>query len=192
MASACHWFLTEVRRQTILWRCRNRWRTSRSPGDGTQIRGNRFATSKSRIWRASRSSVFCFRTIAARISAASPHPKLVSQLGEHPFEPLRVAGCFHTHPHWPLQPGVKRLRLTVAVLESALQEFARFHVYHRNLLEARMKIASYNQHTRLLSFRVLVSSALPSLLGSGRSRRCYLINNALTRCQANKRRKLRA
>jgi hypothetical protein len=30
-----------------------------------------------------------------------------------------------------------------------------------------MKITPYNQHARLLSFRVLVSSALPSLLGTG-------------------------
>ena len=43
MASACNWFLTAVRRQTILWRCRNSCRTSRSAGEGTQILGNRLA-----------------------------------------------------------------------------------------------------------------------------------------------------
>ena len=40
--------------------------------DGTQIRGKQFVSSKSRICRASRGSVFCLRTMAARISAASP------------------------------------------------------------------------------------------------------------------------
>ena len=33
----------------------------------------------------------------------------------------------------------------------------RFRIHHRNLLQARMKITPYNQHTRLLSFRVLLS-----------------------------------
>src|SRR5215469_12408672 len=86
-----------------------------------------------------------------------PYPKLVSQRGQHPLEPLRVPSCFHAHAHWLLQLSVKLLRLTVAVVESAFDEFASFRVHHRNLLEARMKITPYNQHTRLLSFRVLVS-----------------------------------
>src|SRR6516164_2636325 len=80
-----------------------------------------------------------------------PDPKLVSQLGQHPLEPLRVAGCFHAHAHRLLQLSVKLLRLTVAVVQSAFDEFARFRIHHRDLLEPRMKIASSfeNQHTRL-------------------------------------------
>src|SRR6516162_8268165 len=70
-----------------------------------------------------------------------PDPKLVSQLGQHPLEPLRVAGCFHAHAHRLLQLSVKLLRLTVAVVQSAFDEFARFRVHHRDLLEPRMKIA---------------------------------------------------
>src|SRR5262245_39791160 len=53
------------------------------------------------------------------------------------------------------------------MVKSAFHEFTAFRVHHRNLLEARMKIYPYNQHTRLLSSRVLVSYALPSLLGLG-------------------------
>jgi len=37
-------------------------------------------------------------------------------------------------------------------------------------------MADYNQHTRLLSFRVLVSVRCQVYSASGRSRRCYLIN----------------
>src|SRR5215472_8684511 len=96
-----------------------------------------------------------------------PYPKLVSQRGQHPLEPLRVTGCFHAHTHRLFQLSVKLLRLTVVVVQSAFDEFASFRVHHSNLLEARMKITPYNQHTRLLSFRVLVSYALPSLLGLG-------------------------
>src|SRR5215469_17828121 len=80
-----------------------------------------------------------------------PYPKLVSQRGQHPLEPLRVTGCFHAHAHWLLQLSVKLLRLTVAVVESAFDQFASFRVHHRNLLKAGMKIYTYNQHTRLLS-----------------------------------------
>jgi hypothetical protein len=69
-----------------------------------------------------------------------PDPKLVSQLGSHPLEPLRVAGGFHAHAHRLLQLSVKLLCLTVAVVQSAFDEFARFPIHHRNLLEARMKI----------------------------------------------------
>src|SRR5215469_4711888 len=105
-----------------------------------------------------------------------PYPKLVSQRGQHPLEPLRVPGCFHAHADRLLQLSVKLLRLTVAVVESAFDEFASFRVHHRNLLEARMKITPYNQHTRLLSFRVLVSMPCQVYSASGRSRRCYLIN----------------
>src|SRR5215472_2301895 len=79
------------------------------------------------------------------------YPKLVSQLGQHPLEPLRVASCFHAHPHWLLQPGVKLLCLTVRMFQLAFDQVAGFCVHHRNLLEARMKICAYNQHTRLLS-----------------------------------------
>src|SRR5207302_1756124 len=109
-----------------------------------------------------------------------PNPKLVSQLGQHLLEPLRVTGCLHAYAHWLLQPRVKLLCLTVPVFESAFSDFAGFCIHHRNLLKARMKITAYNQHARLLSSRVLVRTALPSLLGSGRSRRCYPIRAPFT------------
>ncbi len=56
------------------------------------------------------------------------------------------------------------LEAEIALLDARLDQIGQ---EHRNLLEARMKIYPYNQHTRLLSFRVLVSYALPSLLGLG-------------------------
>src|SRR5215831_8006271 len=106
------------------------------------------------------------------------HPKLVSQLGQHPFKPLRVAGCFHAYAHWFLESSVELLRLTVAMLESAFDEFAAFRIHHRNLLEARMKIYPYNQHTRLLSSESW-SVCAAKFTRPGRSRRCYLINFTL-------------
>ena len=100
------------------------------------MRGKRFASSRSGICTASRESVFCFRTIAADLGGIA-HPKLV-QLDQHPSKPLRVAGCFHAHAHWLLQSSVELLRLTVAMVESAFDEFPAFRIHHRNLLEARM------------------------------------------------------
>src|SRR5437879_2781901 len=43
MARACSWFITEVRMRTSLCRCRTNCRTSRSAGDGIQMRGNRWS-----------------------------------------------------------------------------------------------------------------------------------------------------
>jgi hypothetical protein len=51
-----------------------------------------------------------------------------------------VSGCFHAHAHWLLQLSVRLLRLTVAVVESAFNNFATFRIQHRYLLEAGMKI----------------------------------------------------
>ncbi len=85
IARACNWFITEVRKRTSLCRCLTNCRTSRSWGDGTQIRGNLSRSSRSRICTASRESVFCFRTIAARISAASPtHSSCLSSASIRP------------------------------------------------------------------------------------------------------------
>jgi hypothetical protein len=66
------WLPHIVRRHTSLRGCHSNWRRSRSPGVGTQIRGNRFASGRSRLSAASRSSVFCMCTSLARIFAELP------------------------------------------------------------------------------------------------------------------------
>ena len=52
-------------------------------------------------------------------------------------------------------------------------------VHHGDLLIARVKITTYNQHCSAPFFRALVVSQQPSLLGA-RSRRCHLISPAGT------------
>jgi len=64
----------------------------------------------------------------------------VSQPGQHPLEPLGVAGGFHAYAHWLLQLGIKLLGFTVSVFQPAFEEFAGFCIHHRNLLKVRMKI----------------------------------------------------
>jgi hypothetical protein len=49
------------------------------------------------------------------------YPKLVFQLGQHPLEPLRVAGRFHADAHSLLQSSVKLLRFTVPMFQSAFE-----------------------------------------------------------------------
>src|SRR5437867_7677565 len=77
-------------------------------------------------------------------------PKLVSQFGEDPLEPLRVPGRLHAHSHRLLQAGVKLRSFTVPVFEAALDEFAGLGVCHCDLLKTGMKVTTYNQHARLL------------------------------------------
>jgi hypothetical protein len=59
-----------------------------------------------------------------------------------------------------------------------LDDFTGLRIQHRNLLEARMEIASYSQHARLLSFQFLVSYRY-QLYSVGGSRRRYLIKNQI-------------
>jgi hypothetical protein len=96
IARACSWFFTEVRKRTGLCRCLSICRKSRSAGDGTQIRGKRFVSSKSRICKASRGSVFCYhgRTNLRRIS----DPEFVMVFLQHSLEPLSIEGRFHPDP----------------------------------------------------------------------------------------------
>src|SRR5690242_21676898 len=64
-----------------------------------------------------------------------------------------------------------------------LDQFARLVVQHRNLLIARVKITSYNQHRSAPFLRALVVLAQPSLLGV-RSRQRHLISLLASRTES--------
>src|ERR1700730_16203736 len=85
---------------------------------------------------------------------------------------------FHAHTNLhPLcrQITVKLLRF-LAVLQSPLLQFPGLGIYKSDLLEARVIIASYNDHVRLLSpERSWLVGSHQSLLGY-RSRHCHGIN----------------
>jgi hypothetical protein len=59
-----------------------------------------------------------------------------------------VSTGFHPHTHlFPLggEVAIKRLR-SLTVFQSLLSAISRFRIHKRNLLEARVIIASYNDH----------------------------------------------
>src|SRR5882724_5492633 len=96
-----------VRKVTSLWRCQSNCRRSRSAGVGTQILGKRFESRRSRMSRASRSSVFCLRTSLARIMA---------EFREQAHKPVDRAGGFDPYANRLLQAMVKLRRLAVLVI----------------------------------------------------------------------------
>jgi|ERR1700675_437949 len=71
-------------------------------------------------------------------------PKFVMILTEGSLEPRRVDRRFHTHPSRFGKCGVKLLRLTVLMFQSALDDLARDGIQHCNLLKASVKITVYN------------------------------------------------
>jgi hypothetical protein len=76
----------------------------------------------------------------------------VSQLRQHPLEPLRLPAGFDAHSYGPFQAGVKGPHLLLSfVTQCLLYHLSGPLVQHRDLLIARMKIAAYNLHVRLLS-----------------------------------------
>ncbi len=110
--------------------------------------------------------------------AGVTNPQLVPLLGQHSLEPLRVPGRFHAHTHGLWQAGVKGPRLFALVLQSPLDQLTGIGIHHRDLLIARVKIASYNPLiARLLSSEPWSSTATKStrskgadaVIGSGRS-----------------------
>jgi hypothetical protein len=81
-----------------------------------------------------------------------PDPYLVSQLRQHPLEPLRLPAGFDPHSYGPLQPRIKGPHLLLSlVTQRLLHDLSDRQVQRRDLLIARMKIAAYNLHLRLLS-----------------------------------------
>jgi hypothetical protein len=106
-----------------------------------------------------------------------PDPQLEVQFRQQPFKPARMPTGFHPHAHLHSlgrQIAVELLRF-LAVLQSLLLQFSRVRIHKRNLLEARMVIATYNPHVRLL-LPGLGWLAPPKSIGRG-SRHCYGINS---------------
>src|ERR1700730_10547542 len=95
--------------------------------------------------------------LAIRLLPASPpgsdlgsvaDPELKSQLRQQSLAPARVPTGFHPHAHLHSLGGeiaVELLRF-LTVLQSLLSTISSFGIHKRNLLEARVIIASYNDH----------------------------------------------
>src|SRR5271166_876545 len=83
-------------------------------------------------------------------------PQLVATVGQQPFEPARAARGLHTDAHRLALPTAVKLLGLAAVLQAAITAFAGGGVTKSDLLKARMKITTYNQHR--------VDSFLPSLV----------------------------
>lgn len=79
------------------------------------------------------------------------YPQFMPLLGEHSFKPLGVTRGFYPYSSATWKCGVKRLGLARLMLQSALDDLSRRGIQHCNLLKARVKITSDNQHLRLLS-----------------------------------------
>src|SRR5205823_1891316 len=81
-------------------------------------------------------------------------PELEPQLVKQTFEPARVSCSLDPHPHFHtalLQVAVEPLAFSVAVSQLLLSAFSVVRVYPCDLLHARVIIATYNHHVRLLS-----------------------------------------
>src|SRR5215475_13161345 len=154
--------MIRVRACTMRCRCHSSCRRSRFSQLGTQIGGKSSFSINPRICCASCRSVFCLRPRLRRIS----YPQLELQLRQQLFEPACVSAGLHPHTHLPTasrQSTVELLR-PLAVRESLLLQLSGFCIDKSNLLEARMVIAPYNDHVRLLSPSLLVGFAPPTLL----------------------------
>src|SRR5215469_16255552 len=84
-------------------------------------------------------------------------PELETQFRHEPFEPARMSGGLDPHSHGGsllLQIAVEFFRFSRTVLQYPFQILSTFCVNARNVLLARVIIASYNPH---------VGSFLPSL-----------------------------
>src|SRR5215471_14129900 len=76
------------------------------------------------------------------------HPQLDFQFFQQPLEPARVSTGFHPHTHLlslTSEVAIKLLR-SLTVFQPLLFTISGFGIYKRNLLEARVIIASYNDH----------------------------------------------
>src|ERR1700722_370775 len=85
--------------------------------------------------------------------AGVANPQLQVQFRQQSLEPARLPAGFHSHPYFlslVRQVTVELLRF-LAVLQSPLLQFPGLGIYKSNLLKARVVIASYNHHVRLLS-----------------------------------------
>jgi hypothetical protein len=94
-------------------------------------------------------------------------PEFVAVFLQHSLEPLRIEGRFHPDSRRTWKAGIKLLGFSVLMFQPALEHLTGCRIQHRNLLEARMKITTYNEHRSAPFLRALVESTSPSLLGRG-------------------------
>ena len=97
------------------------------------------------------------RILAIRLLLAFPlpadlgrvaNPQLKVQFRQHSLEPAGMPTGFHpyTHLHALGRELTVELFRFLAVLQCPLLQLSGFGIHIRNLLEARVVIASYNQH----------------------------------------------
>src|SRR5215472_14259525 len=83
---------------------------------------------------------------------------------QHSFEPLRVDGCLDPYTSGMGECCVKLLRHPILVFQAVFGDLAGRGVQHGDLLEARVKITTYNIHRSAPFLRALVYKEQPSLL----------------------------
>src|SRR6516165_7306157 len=93
------------------------------------------------------------------------YPEFVMVFLQHPLEPLCIEGRFHPDSRRTWKAGIKLLGFFVLMFQPALENLTGCRIQHGNLLEARMKITTYNEHRSAPFLRALVESPSPSLLG---------------------------
>src|SRR2546425_5358808 len=103
-------------------------------------------------------------------------PQLDVQFCQQSLEPACVSTGLHPQTNGFSLAGKLAVELLrqLAMLQPLLFHFSRFCIHIRNLLEARMVIASYNNHVGSF-LRALVGLHHQSLSGAG-SRHCHGIN----------------
>src|SRR5215469_6248057 len=87
-----------------------------------------------------------------------PDPQLVSTPRQQALKPMRVPTGLDAYQHGLLLSCVKSSRL-LGMQQPALDQLARSHLQHCDLLEARMKVTAYILHIRPPSSRALRSFA---------------------------------
>ena len=102
-------------------------------------------------------------------------PEFVIMFSQHSLEPLGIEGSFYPDSGRTRKCGIKPLSFSVLVFQPALDDFAGCGIQHRNLLEARMEIASYNEHRSAPFLRALVDYHRQVYSVEGSPRR-HLIN----------------
>src|SRR5215469_9827289 len=156
-ATACNWFIIRVRACTMRCRCHSSCRVSRfSPVRHPDLRKI--------IFEQQVQNVQCILPIRLGFPSSLrsdhsriPHLQLDIKFLQESLEPARMRTGFHAHAHLfslGRKAAIKPFR-PLAVFQALLSAISCFGVHKRNLLEARVIIASYNDHCRLLSTRAL-------------------------------------
>jgi hypothetical protein len=113
---------------------------------GTQTTGKRSCFSRSRRWWASRRSGLVFRTTIARILAAWPTRSVWPRHGRSAWnyrvEPQRVTGVFDADGDGGRQHGIEAFNGVAELGQLLAPDLARVRVEQRDLLLARVQVAS--------------------------------------------------